>query len=192
MRRNTNTKMKDSDIILKLNQAILSARTSLDAVAKWSELLAEKNNVEIKPEKEKAKTLGEVEQLEDEKIVEGIFDGQNMIAKDETVYPVPTNYASKSKLVQGDKLKLTIRPNGAFVYKQIELIPRVLSKGHLIMDGSQYKVLCEDRTYNVLYASVTFFRAKVGDEVAIIIPEEEEAQWAAIENVIPVKSNKEG
>jgi hypothetical protein len=182
--------MKNSDIILKLNQSIHAVRSSLDAVVKWSELLAKENNIEIKEEKIKAKTLENSEQLEEEKVIEGIFDGQNMIAKDETIYPVPTNYASKSKLVQGDILKLTIKPNGAFVYKQIELIPRVLNKGHLIMDGSQYKVLCEDKTYNVLYASVTFFRAKVGDEVAIIVPEKEISEWAAIENVIPAKDQE--
>ncbi|MCF7917895.1 hypothetical protein K9L27_02750 [Candidatus Gracilibacteria bacterium] len=182
--------MKDPAIFLKLNQAIQSAKSSLEAVSKWTELLAEKNKIDIHPLNEKTKELEDLQEIEDEKILEGIFDGQNMIAKDETIYPVPTNYASKSKLVEGDKLKLTIRPNGAFVYKQIELIPRKLTTGYLIMDGSQYKVLCEDKTYNVLYASVTFFRAKVGNQVTIIIPEGEDSEWGAIENVIPETTKK--
>ena len=42
------------------------------------------------------------------KIIEGVFDGQNMVGSDGKTYPVPANYASKSKLVQGDILKLTI------------------------------------------------------------------------------------
>ncbi len=33
-------------------------------------------------------------------IVEGIFDGQNMIGPNEKIYPVPANYASKSKIVK--------------------------------------------------------------------------------------------
>ena len=51
------------------------------------------------------------------KIVEGIFDGQVMVDADGKNYPVPANYASKSKLVEGDKLKLTIADDGGFIYK---------------------------------------------------------------------------
>src|SRR5471030_2263459 len=39
-------------------------------------------------------------------VIEGTFDGQIMIATDGKQYPVPANYASKSKLVEGDVLKL--------------------------------------------------------------------------------------
>jgi hypothetical protein len=53
------------------------------------------------------------------KIIEGVFDGQNMVGSDSKTYPVPANYASKSKLVQGDILKLTIADDGTFLYKQI-------------------------------------------------------------------------
>ena len=58
------------------------------------------------------------------KVIEGVFDGQNMVGSDGKTYPVPANYASKSKLVQGDILKLTIAEDGAFLYKQIGPIPR--------------------------------------------------------------------
>ncbi|MCC6643807.1 hypothetical protein IT411_03590, partial [Candidatus Peregrinibacteria bacterium] len=57
-------------------------------------------------------------------IIEGAFDGQNMIGPDGRVYSVPANYASKSKLVQGDVLKLTITEDGTFLYKQIGPIER--------------------------------------------------------------------
>ena len=52
------------------------------------------------------------------KVIEGVFDGQNMVGSDGKTYPVPANYASKSKLVQGDILKLTIGDDGAFLYKR--------------------------------------------------------------------------
>jgi hypothetical protein len=58
------------------------------------------------------------------KIIEGVFDGQVMIGPDGKSYPVPANYASKSKLVEGDILKLTIADDGGFIYKQIGPIPR--------------------------------------------------------------------
>jgi hypothetical protein len=102
-----------------------------------------------------------------------------------STYPVPANYASKSKLVEGDRLKLNIADNGAFIYKQIELIPRTLVVGNLVLEGSQYQVLAENKVFNVLYASVTFYRAQVGDQVTIIIPEAGSSKYAAIENVIP-------
>ena len=51
------------------------------------------------------------------KVVEGIFDGQKMAGPDGKEYPIPANYASKSKLVEGDILKLTIADDGSFIYK---------------------------------------------------------------------------
>ena len=183
--------MKDTDILLKLNQSIAAAKSSLDAVEKWTKTLAEKNGVASEALLEKAKTIDVTNySTEEEQIVEGVFDGENMIDTEGSQYPVPTNYASKSKLIESDLLKLTIKPNGAFIFKQIELVGRKLTTGHLILDDGQYKVLCDDTTYNVLYASITFFRAQVGDKVTVIIPETKNAKWAAIENVIPIESTE--
>jgi len=53
------------------------------------------------------------------KVIEGVFDGEMMVAADGQTYSVPPNYASKSKLVEGDTLKLTIPADGSFVFKQI-------------------------------------------------------------------------
>ncbi|MBA4320115.1 MAG: hypothetical protein C0412_17080, partial [Flavobacterium sp.] len=50
------------------------------------------------------------------KVIEGVFDGENMIGPDGKQYSVPSNYASKSKLVEGDILKLTITSRGNFIY----------------------------------------------------------------------------
>ena len=77
----------------------------------------------------------------DIQIVEGIFDGQCMYGPNGKMYPVPANYASKSKLLEGDKLKLTVMPNGTFLYKQIEPAKRKNVKGTLIKEDGQFKVL---------------------------------------------------
>ena len=58
------------------------------------------------------------------KIIEGVFDGQMMLGPDGKSYPIPANYASKSKLVEGDILKLTIADDGSFIYKQIGPVER--------------------------------------------------------------------
>ena len=54
-----------------------------------------------------------------QRVIEGVFDGEQMLGQDERRYPVPPNYASKSKLVVGDVLKLTIASDGTFIFKQI-------------------------------------------------------------------------
>lgn len=120
------------------------------------------------------------------KIVEGVFDGQNMIGSDGKTYIVPPNYASKSKLVEGDIMKLTIQPNGSFLYKQIGPIERqrvmgVLSKDEITGD---WKVIAEGKKYNILTASVTYFKGDNNDDCVVLIPKQAPSKWAAMENVI--------
>ncbi len=119
------------------------------------------------------------------RVIEGIFDGQNMVDAAGQSYPVPANYASKSKLVEGDGMKLTITDEGKFIYKQIAPIERRIVKGVLIQEDGQYKVLAEGKPFRVLLASVTFYRAEVGDQVSVLLPIHAEAQWAAMEAVLP-------
>ena len=119
------------------------------------------------------------------KIIEGVFDGQNMVGPDKKQYPVPANYASKSKLVEGDVLKLTIADDGSFIYKQIGPIERKKMLGVLLVDEKgDFKVLAEGKPYKVLLASLTYFKAEAGDEVTIVVPQGQETDWAAVENVI--------
>ena len=116
------------------------------------------------------------------KIIEGVFDGQNMVGSDAKTYPVPANYASKSKLVQGDILKLTIAEDGTFLYKQIGPILRKQIVGTLILENGHYLVDVSGRRYRVLLASVTYFKAKQGDQVSVNVPEDDsQAEWAALE-----------
>lgn len=119
------------------------------------------------------------------RVIEGIFDGQNMVDGSGQTYPVPANYASKSKLVEGDGMKLTITDEGKFIYKQIAPVPRRTALGVLIQEDGQYKVLAEGKAFRVLLASVTFYRAEVGDQVTVLLPQEGEAKWGAVEAVIP-------
>ena len=116
------------------------------------------------------------------KIIEGVFDGQSMVGSDGKSYPVPANYASKSKLVQGDILKLTISDDGSFLYKQIGPIPRKQVVGVLIQENGHYYVDVNTRKFRVLLASVTYFKAKPGDQVSVNVPEDDShAEWAALE-----------
>ena len=122
---------------------------------------------------------------EGDKVIEGVFDGQNMIGPEGKQYPVPANYASKSKLVEGDVLKLTIAEDGSFIYKQIGPVERRKVMGLLMQDEKgDYKVIADGKTYKVLLASLTYFKADAGDEVTIVLPQDIESEWAAVEHVI--------
>ena len=118
----------------------------------------------------------------DGKVIEGVFDGQMMMGPDGKNYPIPANYASKSKLVEGDILKLTIAEDGSFIYKQIGPVSRKQVIGTLVQHDGVYYVEANGREYRILLASVTFFRIEVGDQVTIIIPDDNpDATWAAVE-----------
>jgi hypothetical protein len=119
-----------------------------------------------------------------EKIVLGEFTGEYMLDENKKQYPVPANYASKSKLIEGDQLKLTITADGAFIYKQIGPAPRRRAIGIITYQDNSYFAKVGDELYRLLTASVTYFRLSPGDEVTILTPLTKKSEWAAIENVV--------
>ncbi|MCD4760348.1 hypothetical protein K8R42_00435 [bacterium] len=134
----------------------------------------------------RAAEVGKENNSEEGIIIEGIFNGQLMIGPDGKQYSVPANYASKSKLVEGDILKLTILGDGSFIFKQISPVDRSRLVGHLIRDKNtnEFVVLAGEKIYKVLMASVTYFKGDEGDEAVILAPKDSEGTWAAVENVI--------
>jgi len=140
----------------------------------------------------RAAAVGTENESEEGLIIEGVFNGQLMIGPDGKKYSVPANYASKSKLVEGDMLKLTIASDGSFIFKQISPVERARLVGHLIKDKktNEYVVLAGDKIFKVLLASVTYFKGEEGDEVVILVPKDADSIWAAVENII--KNNNLG
>ena len=116
------------------------------------------------------------------KVSEGVFDGQVMLGPDGKNYPVPANYASKSKLVEGDIMKLTITPDGKFLYKQIGPVERQTVIGTLTHHDDKYFIEVGGKEYEILYASVTYFHLREGSQVSAVIPaNDKNASWAAVE-----------
>lgn len=120
------------------------------------------------------------------RVVEGVFNGQHMVGSDGKIYSVPPNYASKSKLVEGDMLKLTISGSGTFIYKQIGPIERKRVVAVLGFDPTtgEYYATEGNKRWNIIKASVTYFKGEPGDEAVLLIPKEEPSKWAAVENII--------
>jgi len=122
--------------------------------------------------------------LGDGKIVEGVFDGEAMVGADGKKYPIPPNYASKSKLIAGDVLKLTITDDGSFLYKQIGPVERKKMVGTIAKDGDNYTVVAGGKSYRVLTASITYFKLNTGDQATIVVPASEDSKWATIESAV--------
>ncbi|MFC1687747.1 hypothetical protein ACFL0L_04145 [Patescibacteria group bacterium] len=177
--------MSDKNKLTELNQMIETAHASLNAARQVLRDLGVEEAQESSI-KEKAKKSGDISTEGDGKVVEGVFDGQNMVGPDGKRYSVPANYASKSKLVEGDMLKLTITADGSFVFKQIGPVERARLVGTLTSDDTsgEYQVLTGNKSYKVLLASVTYFKGVAGDEVVILIPKEGNPTWSAVENII--------
>lgn len=178
---------------IRLSEKLILVKQILEKIqldlSKAFKVLADSDQTRAKSQAAVVKKAGEVGSITQEgeaKIIEGVFDGQNMIGPDGKQYSVPSNYASKSKLVEGDIMKLTIQPNGTFVYKQIGPRERDRLKGILTKDGERgdFQVLAEGRRYRVLLASVTYFKGEAGDEAVILVPKEKNSSWAAVENIV--------
>lgn len=119
-----------------------------------------------------------------ENVIEGIFDGEDMVGADSKKYVVPSNYASKSKLVAGDVMKLTIGSDGVYVYKQIGPVERKRLTGILCETDGGYCVEADGKIYNILGASISFFKARNGDKIALLVAKDQESNWAAVDNKI--------
>ena len=118
-------------------------------------------------------------------MITGMYDGSCMITISEEEYPVPANYASKSMLVPGDKLKLAINKDGSLIYKLIQQAPRTHIMGIIHKKNNKYMALgADNKNYSLNTAAVTFFKAQCGDEVCMIINQNSEVNHAALECVL--------
>ncbi len=170
--------------IIAIKDFIESAEKSIRNAKKLLSEILKENNIDLNELSLDTAGLSEYK-TEDSKIVEWVFTGEEMLGADGHRYPVPSNYASKSKLVQWDKLKLTIDGSGKMLYKQIQPIERETKVWLLVKENGKFQVVAEWKTYNLLTAAVTHFKGEIGDSLTIVLPLWKEATFAAIEAVIP-------
>ena len=48
--------------------------------------------------------------------------------------------------------------------------------------------MVQDSSYKVIKASITYYKGNPGDEVVLLVPEDGDSLWGAVENVIPAGS----
>lgn len=168
----------------ELRSLIINMKKDLD------QMLRVLDGVSLSPAREETfseETREEEPAREQEQVIEGVFNGLRMIGDGGTTYDVPANYASKSKLVEGDMMKLTIGKQGNFIYKQIGPIERQRIRGTLFYNDTdaQWSIITAvGKSYKILTASVTFFKGKAGNEVVGLVPKNAESEWAAVEHII--------
>lgn len=174
----------DKKKILAIKDFIESAEKSVKNAKKLLNEVLKESGVEVDDVELTTDGLADYKS-DDNKIIEWVFTGEEMLGADGHRYPVPANYASKSKLVQWDKLKLTIDLSGKMVYKQILPIERETKVGLLVRENGKFQVVSDGKTYNLLTAAVTHFKWEIGDSLTILLPQGKQATFAAIEAVIP-------
>ncbi len=177
--------MENKKTIAAIRDFIISAEKSIKNAKKLLKDVLEENNLSLDSEISLDTKWLNNYLSDDSKIVEWIFTWNEMLWSDWNKYPVPVNYSSKSKLVQWDKLKLTIEANWRMLYKQIAPIERETKTWLVVKEKDKYQVVADGQTYDLLTAAVTHFKANIWDKITIIIPQWKEATFAAIEAVIP-------
>jgi protein involved in polysaccharide export with SLBB domain len=97
----------------------------------------------------------------------GVFNGEYMITSEKREYPVPANYASKSRLLPGDELKVSIQEDGEYIFKIVNQVPRKRVMADIVEDNL---VKYNGKKYKLSQAVVSFYRLKKGDQVMALIP----------------------
>ena len=179
--------MENKKTIVAIRDFIISAEKSIKNAKKLLKNVLEENNINLDSEFNLDTSWLNSYSSDDSKIIEWVFTWEEMLGSDWNKYPVPANYSSKSKLVQWDKLKLTIAPNGKMLYKQIAPIERSFVTWLVVKEKDKYQVVAEGQTYDLLTAAVTHFKANIWDSITVIIPEWKQATFAAIETVVPTE-----
>ncbi|NTU98457.1 hypothetical protein HGA64_00405 [Candidatus Falkowbacteria bacterium] len=181
---------KEADSLMLNQNKVVLMRKLLGHIKESSEQLLkllESDSLSVQEAQSLANSLKLVSAETDdaENVIEGVFNGESMIGPDGHEYRISANYASKSKLVEGDMLKLTITKNGTFLYKQIGPVDRSRLVGQLRrLSDNDFVAVVGTKTWKLLNASITYFKGDDGDEVVILVPKLGETRWAAVENII--------
>lgn len=124
--------------------------------------------------------------------VEGTFDGEYLVTEDGKKKVVPANYAAKSRLVYGDKLKL-FKDGDKDIYKQIDRPERKKVEGILTKKEGKWYLLSDSGSYKISDVSAQFNDAQLNDEAEAFIPADNlKAPFAALDRIKKSKDIKEG
>jgi hypothetical protein len=101
--------------------------------------------------------------------VEGYFDGQYLVSDDGRKTEVPGNYAAKSRLVYGDRLKVFVEDSKQ-IFKQITKAERKKIEGVLSKKEGRWYLLANEGTYRIADVAAEFNSAQLNDKAYAYVP----------------------
>jgi hypothetical protein len=121
-------------------------------------------------------------------VVEGYFNGEQMIGDNGKTYTVPPNYASKTQLVTGDRLKRILTEQFE-KYKLIKPVERKRVTATFVFEPEGFYAELEDGTMlKLLKASATFaiknLGLQPGMKLALLVPKEGVAAYGTLSSVL--------
>ncbi|MFH1899181.1 MAG: hypothetical protein ABIJ82_01760 [Patescibacteria group bacterium] len=116
--------------------------------------------------------------------VEGYFDGQYLVSDDGRKTEVPGNYAAKSRLVYGDRLKVFVESEKQ-VFKQITKAERKKVEGILSKKEGRWYLLANEGTYRIADVAAEYNKAELNDKAYAYIPaNNSNVPYAALDLVV--------
>jgi hypothetical protein len=149
--------------------------------------------MDMTPSVPKSITNSNIEALE---VVEGYFDGESMIGDNGKTYLVPQNYASKTQLIVGDRMKWILTEERE-IFKLIQPASRDRVTGTFGIEGGDYVVMVDNfsNPIKILKASATYAMKHLGmqpgDEVAIYVPKDTTPTCGAFINIVKSGNKKD-
>jgi hypothetical protein len=117
-----------------------------------------------------------------------VFDGKHLITDTHEKVEVPANYAAKSRIVYGDRLK-SYEDEGKQVFKQLEKVSRKKIEAVVTKKEGKFFALTETGSYELSATAVEFNKVNINDKIQIIIPEDNpHAPYAALDKIIEQKN----
>ncbi len=135
------------------------------------------------------KLLEEAVKIEPKDIpgIEGTFTGIEMLTDAGEKYEVPANYAAKSRLVYGDRLKM-VEQDGKKFFKQVVKVPRKKVEGVISKKEGEWYFLADSGSYKISATAAEFNNIELNDEVLALIPAQNlAAPYAAFDKFIKPK-----
>ena len=147
----------------------MSSDKNIDQIKKLLEYTTE-NLQKVSALLEKVEFESNKSQYEDLPGVTGLFDGAFLVDENNTKYEVPANYAAKSRLIFGDKLKL-VEIDGNKMFKQIEKLARKKLEGVASKKEGKWYAITDSGTYKISDVAADFNKLEINDKVVVLIPE---------------------
>lgn len=160
--------------------------TSLDKLYKLLEVVYEDLD-KTKEMISKLQLEARKEALKDVPGLEGVFDGKYLTSDTGEKLEVPANYAAKSRIVYGDRLK-AYEDDGKQMFKQLEKVPRLKVSAVISKKEGKFFALTEFGSHEISPIAVDFNHVSVNDKIQVILPETNtKAPYAALDKIIEQK-----